>query len=342
VGKDSSQLETRLDRAALPPPDTFLCENKLGLVRYDAMCSAIAECHRVDEVKDIRNKARALEVYAALAKDTEAEYKVCRIRIRAERRAGELLKETQKNGQRHGRGQKSKVGRPDFTPTRLSDIGISKDQSSQWQKLAGIHESVLEAYFAQPGKPSTEGTFAYASGQVAQVILSSDCNEWYTLPEHIEAARQVLGEIDLDPASHLAANDVVKAKKFFTMADDGLQQEWKGRIWLNPPWGQAGPDFVGKLVESYKAGTVTAAVLLVNSHATDTKWFQPLWDFTLCFTCPRIKYWQPNGGGNSPTNGSTFVYFGSDKEKFVEVFSKYGVVVERFRARQKLRAGDSS
>jgi hypothetical protein len=58
---------------------------------YDAMCSAIAECYRIDKVKDIHDKALALELYARQAKNTDAERKVADIRLRAERRAGEIL-----------------------------------------------------------------------------------------------------------------------------------------------------------------------------------------------------------------------------------------------------------
>src|ERR1700679_793590 len=64
--------------------------------RYVAMCTAITECHRVDEVKDIRDKALALEVYAKQAQNMEAERRAIEIRIRAEHRAGELLKDMPK------------------------------------------------------------------------------------------------------------------------------------------------------------------------------------------------------------------------------------------------------
>jgi hypothetical protein len=67
-----------------------------GLIRYDAMCRAIAVAYAVDEVKDIRDKALALERYAAQARNTEAERQACEIRLRAERRAGQLLKEQPK------------------------------------------------------------------------------------------------------------------------------------------------------------------------------------------------------------------------------------------------------
>ncbi len=53
--------------------------------------------------------------------------------------------------------------------------------------------------------------------------------------EYIKAAREVMGKIDLDPASDIEAQKVVKAKRIYDEEVDGLQQTWHGRIWLNPP-----------------------------------------------------------------------------------------------------------
>ena len=113
------------------------------LVRYDAMCRAIAEAHAVDEVKDIRDKARAIEMYARQAQNTEAEERAREIRIRAERKCGQMLAG---GGDRAERGRPAKMS-DDRT---LSDFNISRNQSSQWQKLASVPDDLFEQALAEP------------------------------------------------------------------------------------------------------------------------------------------------------------------------------------------------
>jgi hypothetical protein len=132
----------------------------LGLVKYDAMILAIEACHSVDEVKEIRDKARAIEVYAAQALNRDAERQAAEIRIRAERKTGELLKQTKQNGERQDRSQPKKlnVASSDIKPQTLVDLGISRDQSSDWQKLAEIPKEKFEEALANPYvMPSTAG-----------------------------------------------------------------------------------------------------------------------------------------------------------------------------------------
>jgi hypothetical protein len=141
-------------------------DSGLGLAKYDAMCKAIAVCHSVDEVKELRSKARALEVYAAQAMNTEAERRCCEVRIRAERRAGQLLKETREAGQRAVPGDNAGAhrGHPkrsSSSASTLADLKISYDQSSKWQQLAEVPEEVFErAVTERPIKPTTEGIIA--------------------------------------------------------------------------------------------------------------------------------------------------------------------------------------
>lgn len=129
-----------------------------GLIRYDAMCTAIAECRRVDEVKEIRDRARAFEVYAKQALNLEAERQAAEIRIRAERKAGELLKEMKQTGQRQRPGDNRKTSANTTSKSTLANLGITRDQSSKWQQLADIPAEEFEAEILKPGPVvSTEG-----------------------------------------------------------------------------------------------------------------------------------------------------------------------------------------
>lgn len=126
-----------------------------NLAKYDAMCRAIDQAYRVDEVKDLRDKALALEAYAKQAKNTEAERRACEIRLRAERKAGQLLQQMAKSKERQTRGgdrkSKSHDGR-----LKLADLKVSESQSKRWQRLADVPEKAFERSLAKFGdKPST-------------------------------------------------------------------------------------------------------------------------------------------------------------------------------------------
>jgi hypothetical protein len=132
--------------------------------RYQFMLVAIRDCHAVDEVKQMRDQARALEEYMKQAQNQEAERKACEIRIRAERRVGEILRDMQKakGVQMDGRDETGSFRRShDATtekPKTLSDLGINKTQSSRYQALADIPADHFESLLADPeAKPSTVG-----------------------------------------------------------------------------------------------------------------------------------------------------------------------------------------
>lgn len=122
------------------------------LVRYDAMCRAIESCQKYDEVREIRDRAVALEVYAAQAMNMEAERSARVIRIRAERRAGQMLKQGKREGLIRKPGRHSNVR----ANTKISKPKITKDQSSQWQQLADVPEKKFEEAMASDSMPSTE------------------------------------------------------------------------------------------------------------------------------------------------------------------------------------------
>ncbi len=139
------------------------------VIIYDAMCTAIADCHRIDEVKDLRDKAMALELYAKQAKNFEAERKASEIRLRAERRTGELLKDLpraapeQRNtmgSNQHKEVTPNDAEKPTSTPSpyakALAETGISTQTASRYQALANVPAAVFESALRDPEiKPTT-------------------------------------------------------------------------------------------------------------------------------------------------------------------------------------------
>lgn len=161
------------------------------------------------------------------------------------------------------------------------------------------------------------------------VSFNSGQNEWYTPPEYIEAARAVMGDIDLDPASSEIANRTVQAKTYYTAQDDGLSYEWRGRIWMNPPYSS---EWIGKFTEKlthhFSSGDVAEAMVFVN-NATETGWFQGMLDCAsaVCFPRQRVKFLDPDGNPGAPLQGQAVLYFGANKEKFKSEFEKFGKVL---------------
>jgi len=155
-------------------------------------------------------------------------------------------------------------------------------------------------------------------------------NHWFTPLEHIEAAREVMGNIDVDPASHPDAQRWIGAAQFYTRKSNGLDKPWFGRVWLNPPYArdEIGP-FIEKLGVEIDAGRTTEAILLTHAY-TDTLWFQKAVLFSVgsCFTLGRIKFIDINYVLSNPTQGQTFFYYGCNWERFCRVFSEFGVLCQ--------------
>lgn len=157
-----------------------------------------------------------------------------------------------------------------------------------------------------------------------------DSDEWYTPAVYIEAARLVLGEIELDPASCSLANTVVKAARYIDKAHDGLRLPWcTGGLWLNPPY-SATQEWVDKLIEEFDEERTDAAIILVN-NATETRWFQALLRrFPVCFPASRLQFWRHDHENVGARQGQALFMLTRDRAQvgnFTAAFGQFGPVL---------------
>jgi phage N-6-adenine-methyltransferase len=203
-------------------------------------------------------------------------------------------------------------------------IGFDDSRVSRWRTA---HKD-LDTYRERVGTAARRK--AELDAEPNRVSPNTGEFEWYTPAEYIAAAREVMGGIDLDPASSEAAQQTVGAAHYFTAADDGLTLDWYGRVWLNPPYSQ--PligNFITKLTTEFTVGNVEQAVMVTN-NCTDTAWFHSAARVVarMCFTLGRIRFANPQRpSGESPLQGQTFFYFGPRYEYFDHIFGAFGFVV---------------
>ncbi len=171
---------------------------------------------------------------------------------------------------------------------------------------------------------------------VEEVQQEGRSNEWFTPAKYIEAARAVMGVIDLDPASCELANRTVTTK-YYTKEDNGLEQPWYGKIWLNPPYSSTNGTsnigaFTRRLIAEYQDGKIDQAILLSTTN-TSVSWFNLLWDYPICFCDHKVNFDLPVrsksrfNGKATHMHGTIFVYLGPNHLRFAEVFSEFGPVI---------------
>ena len=313
-------------QAARPMPDAA----ETAIARLAQADRALAEAIDAAGAVTLVATAKALNEWASAVKaGRDHERQAAVFVLRAIRNAGERIAEAQARGDlaTQARHPGSVAADDTAPPATLAEIGVTRDESSEWKRLAAQYptdEALTEAAEALP-TPSLAGALRIAP------MLSSDTDEWYT-PEHVvTAAIEALGAIDLDPCSNPGEPNV-PAGQHYTAEDDGLAQGWRGAVYMNPPYSRA-DEFCQKLADEYAYGNVTAAVALVPARV-DTRWFRSLAAADLCFVNGRLRFLQPSGepAANSAPFPSMVAYLGPDPEGFARAFGALGVLYRRVEA----------
>ena len=183
---------------------------------------------------------------------------------------------------------------------------------------------------------------------------SCDSPDWYTPAPFSAAAREVMGGIDLDPASDAKANLIVNATTYFTAQSDGLSHPWFGRIFLNPPGGlvyafwqklmsEWHQDPINPLQEFVWIGYSLEQLQTLQVSCNVLQIPTPLC-YTVCFLRKRIAFiendvrremrrqkcaalGQKFKEKSSPSHANYIAYGGVNSMKFKEVFSQFGEVM---------------
>lgn len=276
---------------------------------------------RVDSLDVAEEWLRRVDALAAYLRDTESYPFMQGMQRRQEARIGQLL------------GKARPRQRTDLTVDHAPQSSSGDRHLRQhFRTLAAAVDEGLLVYEdsgddESPWHASRRALVLAAALRDLSGVKGSVTVEWHTPARYIEAARDVLGGIDLDPASSALANKTVGAARFYDERRDGLLCDWHGRVWLNPPYGKGTGRFVAKLVEEYETKRVDAAVLLINAYGFDSEWFRPLWRHILCFTDHRIVFTSPQRGTGGPANANLFVYLGPDWPRFGRAFEQFGTIV---------------
>lgn len=300
-------------------PATVTELSKFVLVGREKLNAVRAEIRAIDKV------GLAQEVHEQKLREAQD---IADAVLDAEVRIGELMAKVPKakGGQPYHEKSTTDSSVVSRQPTKtevIREAGFTPKQVERFQTMAA-HPEVVEQAKAEAREEGRIVTRESVLKEIKKphVTINSHDDEWYTPAVYIEAAREVMGSIDLDPASNDFANETVKASVYYDEARNGLEQEWWGNIWLNPPYSSA---LIQQFAEKLADSLFKQAIVLVN-NATETAWFRTLIENAdaVVFPTGRIKYRKRDGEKGTPLQGQAFIYFGDAPGRFLKVFSEFG------------------
>ncbi len=294
--------------------NTLAVKDETGFLKVvSGIDAAIQRANSIHELKDLESRIRGVEAFVRAEKmHLEQINRIGELRLRCRRRIGGMLPD-------------DGPGRP---PAGKSNnvVELHPQECVRLREESRVSEDDFRGYVQTCNDEGMEVTAAglrSVAKRGLEVHFSSASSEWNT-PKHIvNAVVEVLGEIDLDPCCNSGKANV-PAKVCWREKDDGLSSPWRGRVYMNPPYGTVIADWCSMLVDAVQEGDVPEAVALLPSR-TDTEWFQELEAASYCFIRGRLKF---NDGDVPAPFPSVAVYWGKRTAQFAAVFSGLGQIME--------------
>lgn len=304
------------------------------LERAEQMLAEVATAQDAANLIDMAEAARLFAKQARLG--TASVNHATAIKLKAEIRLAECVEAGQAAGEIAKQGNQPS-GKPsseeglECGPATFADLGLTHKQVHESRKIRQQYTpEQIDATIAEAtAQDVTVARKDFIKG-TAHVSHNSGENEWYTPAPILEAARLVLGGIDLDPASSDLAQQTVKAERWFTAQTDGLASDWgdAAAIWMNPPYAQP---LIGRFVAKFCDHLASAGcgIALVN-NGTDTAWGARLLGDAdaVCFPTGRIRFVDQAGNpSGAPLQGQMIAYIGRDADGFAAAFAGIGPVL---------------
>lgn len=157
---------------------------------------------------------------------------------------------------------------------------------------------------------------------------SKATDEWYTPKELITS----LGEFDLDPCAPVEPLWPT-AKVMFNKNDDGLKQQWNGRVWLNPPYSRPLIENFLRRMAEHNNGMVLLFNRLDSAMMQDVVLKKAS---AMKFLRKRVRFYRPDGTqGDSPGCGSVLFVFGEENAKVLKENRLEGIYIDLMKGRSE-------
>jgi phage N-6-adenine-methyltransferase len=243
---------------ALPPA---------GALSIERAREMIAACRNVDEAKDIADKAAAVQVYLrASGAALHAQNDAAEIALRAQRRMGEMLAET--DFSKGGRPPKTPGAQPVVSVPTLAALGVSEDESRRAQRLAAVPASEFDSRIAVVRDASAKLTHAALVGKGVKTQSASE--QCLRTPRWLfDVLSEKFGPFALD-AYASSANAL--CEKFFTAETDANAQPWEDATFANPPFDDMGSVFAKAVAEQARG----VRSVIVSPVGCSQRWYHEL------------------------------------------------------------------
>lgn len=239
---DQKSTDAKKGLALRPPTPEEIAQAKLP-ARYEAARTAIAECERIDELKDLADRQMALAAYARQAKDDSLRLLALRIQARAERRCGQLLKQIPSGSPSNLAQHRQDGAVPSVTRTgAASEAGLSERQRKTALRVANVPEAEFERAIESPSPPTVtqlaeRGKISRANPAPAPVAIAA--------PSDVAEAQSALAAF----AEFCAEHDAARISALLPRADARAVREHIARI----------DDWLGRFLEGLSTSRGAAA-----------------------------------------------------------------------------------